>query len=64
MASVIRAVREKCMVPPESITEGGGGGGGLPHPGKVEVVLLVTETLAEMFLLIEASPVPQRLLDL
>lgn len=63
MASVIRAVREKCMVPPESITEGGGGGG-LPHPGKVEVVLLVTETLAEMFLLVEAFPAPQRLLDL
>lgn len=51
------------MVPPESITEGGGGGG-LPHPGKVEVVLLVTETLAEMFLLVEAFPAPQRLLDL
>ena len=59
---MIRAVREKCMVPPESVSEGGGGA--LPHPGKVEVVLLVTETSAEMFLLVEAFPAPQRLLDL
>ena len=50
------------MVPPESVSEGGGGA--LPHPGKVEVVLLVTETSAEMFLLVEAFPAPQRLLDL